>query len=48
MANAGDASLVVRGLNVAYGESKVLFDVDFQVAANQIVCCVGQIGRAHV
>ena len=32
MANAGDASLVVRGLNVAYGESKVLFDVDFQVA----------------
>ena len=39
-----DASLVVRGLNVAYGESKVLFDVDFHVAPNQIVCCVGRNG----
>jgi len=34
----------VRGLNVAYGESKVLFDVDFAVAPNQIVACVGRNG----
>ncbi len=39
-----DASLVVRGLNVAYGESKVLFDVDFKVAPNQVVACVGRNG----
>ena len=39
-----NASLVVRGLNVAYGESKVLFDVDFDVAPKQIVCCVGRNG----
>ena len=44
MANAGNDSLVVRGLNVAYGESKVLFDIDFNVAPNQIVCCVGRNG----
>jgi len=37
-------SLVVRGLNVAYGESKVLFDVDFEVAPNEIVACVGRNG----
>ena len=39
-----DSGLVVRGLNVAYGESKVLFDIDFNVAPNQIVCCVGRNG----
>ena len=39
-----EQSLVVRGLNVAYGESKVLFDIDFDVAPNQIVCCVGRNG----
>jgi len=43
MAEAGH-SLLVRGLNVAYGESKVLFDVDFTVAPNQIVACVGRNG----
>jgi heme ABC exporter ATP-binding subunit CcmA len=43
MAESGH-SLVVRGLNVAYGESKVLFDVDFTVAPNQIVACVGRNG----
>jgi branched-chain amino acid transport system ATP-binding protein len=35
---------MVRNLNVAYGESKVLFDVSFDVAPNQIVCCVGRNG----
>ena len=39
-----ESSLVVRNLNVAYGESKVLFDVSFDVAPNQIVCCVGRNG----
>jgi ABC-type branched-subunit amino acid transport system ATPase component len=43
MAESGH-SLVVRGLNVAYGESKVLFDVDFAVAPNQVVACVGRNG----
>ncbi len=36
--------LTVRGLNVAYGESKVLFDVDFGVKPGQIVACVGRNG----
>lgn len=36
--------LTVRGLSVAYGESKVLFDVDLGVAPNQIVACVGRNG----
>lgn len=39
-----ESSLMVRNLNVAYGESNVLFDVNFKVAANQIVCCVGRNG----
>ena len=39
-----ESSLMVRNLNVAYGESKVLFDVSFYVAPNQIVCCVGRNG----
>ncbi len=39
-----EPSLMVRNLNVAYGESKVLFDVSFDVAPNQIVCCVGRNG----
>jgi branched-chain amino acid transport system ATP-binding protein len=39
-----ESSLKVRNLNVAYGESNVLFDVNFEVAANQIVCCVGRNG----
>jgi len=39
-----ESSLMVRNLNVAYGESKVLFDVSFEVAPKQIVCCVGRNG----
>ncbi len=36
--------LQVRGLNVARGESRVLFDIDFEVAPGQIVACVGRNG----
>ena len=39
-----EPSLMVRNLNVAYGESKVLFDLSFEVAPKQIVCCVGRNG----
>jgi len=39
-----ESSLMVSNLNVAYGESKVLFDVSFEVAPKQIVCCVGRNG----
>jgi branched-chain amino acid transport system ATP-binding protein len=39
-----DEILAVRGLNVAYGESKVLFDMDLSVRARQIVACVGRNG----
>ena len=39
-----EQSLVVRGLNGAYGESKVLFDIDMSVATGQIVACVGRNG----
>ena len=36
--------LSARGLNVSYGEAKVLFDVDLGVAPGQIVACVGRNG----
>jgi ABC-type branched-subunit amino acid transport system ATPase component len=36
--------LSVKGLNVSYGESKVLFDVDLSVRPNQVVACVGRNG----
>jgi ABC-type branched-subunit amino acid transport system ATPase component len=36
--------LTVRGVSAAYGESKVLFDVDLDVRANEIVACVGRNG----
>jgi len=36
--------LVVKGLNVSYGESKVLFDVDLSVKPGQVVTCVGRNG----
>lgn len=44
MTTATPAVLAASGLNVAYGEAKVLFDVDLDVAANQIVACVGRNG----
>src|SRR5688572_16481637 len=44
-APAPDSALVsVRGLNTAYGESKVLFDVALRVSDAQIVACVGRNG----
>jgi ABC-type branched-subunit amino acid transport system ATPase component len=39
-----DEILTVRGLNVSYGESKVLFDIDIGVKPSQIVACVGRNG----
>ena len=36
--------LEVSGLNVAYGESKVLFDVGITVKPGQVVACVGRNG----
>ena len=36
--------LEVSGLNAAYGESKVLFDVSITVQPNQVVACVGRNG----
>ena len=36
--------LAVRGLNVSYGEAKVLFDVDLSVKPDQVVTCVGRNG----
>ena len=36
--------LAVSGLNVAYGESKVLFDVGLTVKPSQVVACVGRNG----
>jgi len=37
-------TLEVSGLNAAYGESKVLFDINIQLHANEIVSCVGRNG----
>ena len=39
-----DEILAVKGLNVAYGESNVLFDIALSVRARQIVACVGRNG----
>lgn len=36
--------LEVRGLNVAYGESQVLWDVSLEVAAGSVVCLMGRNG----
>lgn len=38
------AALAVGGLNVCYGEAKVLFDVSFAVAEREILTCVGRNG----
>jgi ABC-type branched-subunit amino acid transport system ATPase component len=43
MLNGADV-LTVKGLNVAYGESKALFDVSMRVAAGEVVACVGRNG----
>jgi ABC-type branched-subunit amino acid transport system ATPase component len=42
--SGADDILTVCGLNVAYGESKVLFDVGLSVQAGQVVACVGRNG----
>jgi len=39
-----DDMLVVTDLNVSYGESKVLFDINLKVKPNQVVACVGRNG----
>jgi len=36
--------LVVSGLNVSYGEAKVLFDISLSVKPEQVVICVGRNG----
>jgi ABC-type branched-subunit amino acid transport system ATPase component len=47
MPDAGDAAsevLTVSGISAAYGEAKVLFDIDLDVKRNEIVACVGRNG----
>jgi ABC-type branched-subunit amino acid transport system ATPase component len=44
MAMTDSELLVVRNLNVSYGESKVLFDANLSVKLGQIVACVGRNG----
>ena len=41
---SSDDILNVSGLNVSYGESKVLFDVSLKVRPAQVVACVGRNG----
>jgi len=36
--------LTVRGLNVSYGEARVLFDIDLGMVPGQVVTCVGRNG----
>lgn len=43
MVSDGDV-LVVSGLNVSYGESRVLFDAHLTVRQGQVVTCVGRNG----
>jgi ABC-type branched-subunit amino acid transport system ATPase component len=40
----GEEILSIKGLNVAYGEAKVLFDIEMSVKPRQIVACVGRNG----
>jgi ABC-type branched-subunit amino acid transport system ATPase component len=42
--SAGADILSVKALNAAYGESKVLFDVNLRVRPREIVACVGRNG----
>jgi ABC-type branched-subunit amino acid transport system ATPase component len=44
MAMNNDEILVVKGVSVAYGESKVLFDANLSVKLGQVVACVGRNG----
>jgi ABC-type branched-subunit amino acid transport system ATPase component len=44
MAMNNNEILVVRDLNVSYGESKVLFDAHLSVKPGQVVACVGRNG----
>jgi ABC-type branched-subunit amino acid transport system ATPase component len=44
MAMNHDELLAVRGVNVSYGESKVLFDAHLSVRQGQVVACVGRNG----
>ena len=44
MAMNSDEILVVRGVNVSYGESRVLFDANLSVKPGQVVSCVGRNG----
>ena len=39
-----DDILTVSGLNVAYGESKALFDISMHVCVREVVACVGRNG----
>ncbi len=41
---SSDEILTVRGVNVAYGEAKVLFDANLGVKPGQVVSCVGRNG----
>ena len=43
----GEDILTVTGLNVSYGESRVLFDVDLNVRSGQVVACVGRNGAGQ-
>lgn len=42
--SAGGDILTVSALNVAYGESKALFDLNLRVRPGEIVACVGRNG----
>lgn len=45
--SAGNDILTVKGLNAAYGEAKVLFDIDMTVPEGKVVACVGATGPAR-
>ena len=47
MAMNRNEMLVVRGVSVSYGESKVLFDANLSVKPGQVVSCVGRNGAGN-
>ena len=37
----------IQGVNKSYGEAQVLFDIDLEIAAAEIVCFIGLLGSAN-
>ena len=46
--NGEEKVLMCKGLNAGYGNVQVLFDIDFEVEAGQIVALLGTNGAGNL